>query len=385
MSKQNDTNLALKLKQRRKINILILEAIFHEGGAEKITYDIVKRSDERSYNFVLCSLYRPGPWGEVFIKEGYRFYRDVIKNKFDLSALYKLKRIIRSNSIDLIYIINQPLTLFWGFVVGKQCKIPIVSVIHNTVVSEGHFKLYIYRLLLPHVDRIVAVAGMQKDHLVRNEHVPEHLIKVIYNGVDEALFSTTVDVENKIRQLALPDAVKIVGIVARLEHLKAVDVFLKAAKLVLQRKGRVRFLVIGDGPELERLKSLSAELMIQGEVYFLGYREDVRELLAILDVAVLSSRTEAFPLSVLEYMASGKAIVATNVGSVPEVIVNGETGLLIEPDDPGRLAENILMLIENSEVAAEIGNRAKMAVAGKFTLKNTVEETEMMIDQLVKK
>ena len=366
-----------------RVNVLILESIFHLGGAERVTYEIVKRMNREKYTVTLCTLYHPGPMGEAFIRDGYNFYHSLIKNRFDPTAFFKLRRIIIHNKIDLIYLINQPLTLFWGFVMGKACGVPIVSVIHNTVVIGERLKLYIYRLMLPFVNRIVTVAEMQKDHLVRNERIPEHLISVVYNGIDVAGYDNPIDRMEKIKSLAVDPGKKVVGMVTRFVRLKGIDVFLQAASLLLERKPGLEFILVGGGPEMEEMKSLAIGLKIEKSVHFLGVRNDIGDLLSLFDVAVLSSRTEALPMVLLEYMASGKPIVATRVGSVPELISHGETGLMVEPENPKAMADAISLLLDNEERARMMGDYARGEVKRRFVIENTVRDTEAVIDELV--
>lgn len=172
-----------------KIGILVLESRFDLGGAERITYEIITRVNKEEFDVTFCTLYDPGDIGTMLINEGYNFYHDIIKTKFDVRVFFKLRRIVLENKIQVIYLINQPLTLFWGFVLGKFYKIPIVSVVHNTFVTKDHAKLRVYRLLLPRVDKIVGVATMQKEYLSKYEHVPAKKITVIYNGIDSTKFS----------------------------------------------------------------------------------------------------------------------------------------------------------------------------------------------------
>ncbi len=371
------------MEKRERKNVLILESIFHLGGAEKITYGIVSRMNKERYNIILCTLYHPGPMGEVFINDGYKFHHDLIKSKFDYRVFFKLRKIVMEDKINLIYLINQPLTLFWGFVIGKIFKIPIVSIIHNTVITEEHVKLKTYKLLIPFISKVVTVANMQKDHLVKNERIPEKLITVIYNGIDVRKYDISINKSEKFKSLGLGVSSKIVGIVTRMVNLKGNDIFLQAAKIVLQHNSKTRFIIVGDGPEMTKMKLLAAEMNIDEKVHFLGVRHDINELINLFDVAVISSRTEALPVVLLEYMAAGKAIVATNVGSIPELLVDGYNGSLIEPADSKALAEKVLSLLDNEELAKLMGNNAKKLVNRSYRIENTVKKTEELIDELI--
>ncbi len=372
------------MESKEKISVLVFESRFDLGGAERITYEITTKMNKEEFNIIFCTLYAPGDIGNMLINEGYKFYHDLIKTRFDIRVFLKLRRIMIEHGIQVIYLINQPLTLFWGFVLGKAYKIPVVSVVHNTFVTKDHAKLRVYRLLLPLVDKIVGVATMQKEYLGKYEHVPANKITVIYNGIDSTKFSITLDKGEKLRSLGLGNG-KTVGVVGRLAHVKGMDVFLNAANLILRESESTQFVIVGDGPERTNLERLARDLKIHNKVHFLGSRKDINEILPLFDVAVLSSRTEAFPMVLLEYMAAGKGIVATNVGSIPELIKNGENGFLIEKDDPVALAEKILCLLENKELATVMGERAKLIVREKFTIESSVRETEALLHELATK
>jgi len=373
------------MRKQNKINFLILESLFHLGGIEILLYNILQNLDKSRYNAVLCSLYQPGPMGEPFIKEGFKFYHDLIKNKYDIRALFKLMKIIKENNIDVIYLVTQPLTLFWGFLIGKLCKIPVVCLIGNTVDIGLHPKLNIYKLMLPFVDRVVAQANMQKIYWMKISRIPNRIISVIYNGINTEKYNVRVDRNEKLKSLGVDTSHKIIGIVGRLADLKGHDIFLKAARLVLKENKEVSFLIVGDGPEESRIETLANELDIHKKVFLLGFRNDLPELIRIFDIAVLSSRTEAFPMVLLEYMACAKPIVATRVGSISEILINGYNGLLIDSENPKQLAEKINFLLKNPDYADNLGKKGKKNVAEKFRIETTAAKTQELLEQLINK
>ena len=121
-----DREVELVLKRPRS-SILLLESKFGLGGSERITYDVVRRLDVQRYRPVLCTLYEPGEVGEWFIRDGYRFYSRLITHRYDPRAFGKLRSIIQREHVELVFLINQPLTCFWGFIMSKYCRIPVVA------------------------------------------------------------------------------------------------------------------------------------------------------------------------------------------------------------------------------------------------------------------
>lgn len=238
---------------------------------------------------------------------------------------------------------------------------------------------------MPHTTRLIAVAETQKTYWARNAKIPEDLITVISNGIDVRQFSSPSDRSahsHKVQSLGIDPEKRVVGIVARLVPLKGVDLFLHAAKLVLESCDQVAFAIAGDGPQRRSLQSLASRLGVAQQVRFLGARTDVHEVIPVFDVAVLSSRTEALPMVILEYMAAERAIVATAVGSIPELLKDGETALLVEEANVRALADAILTLLADDERREQLGARALLTVKERFSIERTVRQTENLIDEV---
>lgn len=341
--------------------------------------------DKNLFNTVVCTLYDPGPMGEAFMREGFPFYSNLIHSKYNPYAFFKLNKIIRDHGIDIIYLINQPLTIFWGFIIGKYNRIPVVPVIHNTPVLNEHRKLSIYKLLLPKAARVITVSEMQKKHICENEGISISNIDVIHNGIDFSQYMKPFDRLEILSELNLHSKSRIVGIVTRLVTLKGIDIFIRSAALILRRFDNVQFLIIGDGPERENLIKLSRELGIEQQMRFLGIRHDIDRLISVFDVAVLSSRTEALPMVLLEYFSSGKSVVATDVGSIAEVVKHESNGFLVEPEDTEKLAERILDLLRDDEMAESFGRKGLETVKTSFSIERTVSQTQSLIENVVGK
>jgi len=373
------------LSQKPVTSILLLESKFGLGGSERITYDVVRRLDVQRYRPVLCTLYEPGEVGEWFIRDGYRFYSRLITHRYDPRAFGKLRSIIQREHVELVFLINQPLTCFWGFIMSKYCRIPVVAAVHDKFIGEQSLKLRLNRFLMNRMDVILAVAQAQRDQLVTRQYIREDIVRVVYNGIDLDQFKPRVEREEQCRLLGLNSKAPIVGTVARLVHLKGVDVFLKAAEAVLKKFPSTQFVVVGDGPEAHELKRMSQALGIASSVRFLGSRGDVADTARVFNVGVLSSRTEALPMAILEYMSLSLPVVATNVGGVSEMVGHGETGLLISGDDPSALASALEILLSDPHKARKMGLRGRAKVESCFQISNTVSRTEQLFEKLLRR
>ena len=367
---------------KQKINVLVLESTLIFGGVENLLLNVFTRLDESRFAVTFCTLYHHGPMGPKFIEKGFRLEHSLIRNKFDPRALWRLNRLIRRESIDLIYLVTQPLTLFWGFLAAKLNRLPMICQVGNTLEIGEHPKLRLYRLLLPQVDVILAQAELQKKHLVENQKLPAKLLRVIQNGVDCRAFETVIDRSAKLKSLGLPADAKVIGANGRMVKLKGIDVLIEAARKVMAQDSRVHLVLVGTGPDREEFERQAQSLEIFSRIHFLGFREDLRELTQLYDVAVLASRTEAFPIAILEYMASGRPIVATAVGSVPEVLEHEVSGLLVHPERPDELANGILRLLREPELARGLAGRAKEMVLNNYDIAVTARNTERLISEL---
>ena len=373
------------VSQKPVTSILLLESKFALGGSERITYDVVRRLNVQRYRPVLCTLYEPGEVGEWFIRDGYRFYSRLITHRYDPRAFGKLRSIIQRERVELVFLINQPLTCFWGFIMSKYFRIPVVAAVHDKFIAEQSLKRRLNRFLMNKLDVILAVAQGQRDQLVTRQYIREDIVRVVYNGIDLDQFKPRVEREEQCRLLGLNSKAPIVGTVARLVYLKGVDVFLKAAEAVLKKFPSTQFVVVGDGPEAHELKRMSQALGIASNVRFLGSRGDVADTARVFNVGVLSSRTEALPMAILEYMSLAVPVVATNVGGVSEMVGHGEAGLLISEDDPFALAGALEVLLSDRHKARKMGLRGRAKVESCFQISNTVSRTEQLFEKLLRR
>jgi glycosyltransferase involved in cell wall biosynthesis len=159
----------------------------------------------------------------------------------------------------------------------------------------------------------------------------------------------------------------VVGLVGRLAWEKGVDVFLRAAAEVLVEFPETKFVVVGEGPDQEKLERLINTSLIGESVELLGRREEMASVYASLDVMVSSSRQEGLPIAVLEGMASGLALVATAVGAVPTVVVDGRTGVLVPAEDAGSLAAGIMKLLRDPAKRKRLGGAARQLIEEEYS------------------
>jgi glycosyltransferase involved in cell wall biosynthesis len=194
--------------------------------------------------------------------------------------------------------------------------------------------------------------------------VREEKVHLVRNGIDLRPFEKVVP---SLREVSASDRSLIVGLIGRLSWEKGVDIFLNAAARVVVEFPSVKFVVVGEGPDKDKLELLIDELKIRENVSMLGRREDMPSVYASLDVMVSSSRQEGLPMAILEGMASGLPLVATAVGAVPTVIKDGRTGVLVPPEDADSLAAAIVDLLRDSAKRLRLGEAAKQLIIEEYS------------------
>jgi glycosyltransferase involved in cell wall biosynthesis len=233
--------------------------------------------------------------------------------------------------------------------------------------DKSRAQLLAQRLAYRAAHVVVANSGAARDQLER-EGVPASRLRLIANGLDAGRFVPG-EPRRTIRHIVM---------VANLRAEKGHDTLLAAAPRILARYPDASFTFVGDGPRREALETLTRALGVTERVRFVGERRDVASILARHDLFVLPSRSEAFPNALIEAMATGLPVVATDVGGIPEVVRSGVNGQLVPPDDIGALADAVLALMDDPAAAAALGRAARAEVERHYTIDRMVERFEQL-------
>jgi glycosyltransferase involved in cell wall biosynthesis len=316
-------------------------------------------------------------------RAGVSFFPLDMSRKVNLRTIGQLSRIIFHNRIDIVHSMGARADFF----ARLSCrKMPSTAVVCTVAMPVGGFNVNFFRKTIykmadrysaRYVTQYIAVSRALKDRLVKEHGIPAARISVIYEGVELDQYSPNMNASDTVRRsLAITDDYPIIGTIGRLVYQKGFSYFLDAAKRVYSEEKRVRFVIVGHGPEEADLRRLAESLGISEVCTFAGLRFDVAQLLSAFDVFVLSSVLEGLPRTVIEAMAMGCPIVATDIDGVREELKHNETGLLVPPADPIALAKAILMLLDDREKAEHLGRKARKGVEEEFSVEKTVRETE---------
>jgi glycosyltransferase involved in cell wall biosynthesis len=353
-----------------KKGVLILVDELKAAGAENLAVNIaIKLKDSPQYAPVVCST-RWGGETEGKLKanniEYFVLHRDHLHQIYKFSLL---RDILKKYDIQVIHA-HKIGTNFWGGIFGQINRTPVVlGHIHGQ--GKGWKNVIFEKVAWKLSDKLVTVSESERQRLIDKKKVPPAKIVTIYNGINIAKFSEKNSCDMR-QQLGLSPNIPTIGISAELRVEKNHEVFLLAAREILKERKDPRFLIIGDGDERQKLETFARDLGIIDNCVFTGFIKNIPDMLAALDVGVLSSRLEALPLTLLEYMASAKPIVTTSVGGIPEVVQDGVNGFLFEPGDHLALAEKIKLLLDNKSLACGLGRNGRDIAIRKFS-----EETMM--------
>jgi glycosyltransferase involved in cell wall biosynthesis len=253
---------------------------------------------------------------------------------------------------------------------------------HGDIEPRGVVRRVADRLLAGGTSAYFGLAKAQIDYLVGDLKYSPEKIRIIHNGVDADGFEWSDD-RGAVSDLGIRDSDKVVGILAALRPEKDHGTFLRAARSVADRLPNAKFLIIGDGPARTEIETLTRELGLDDRVVLTGSRTDVAGLLRAIDVFVLSSNTvECFPMALLEAMAAGRPAVCTGVGAVSEIIAEPATGYIVPPQDPDALADRLVHILSDSQLARRMGRAARARVEERFSLCASVAAAEHALEDL---
>ena len=372
---------------RKPIRILYIHHTFRNQSGSFLLWNIAKRIDKSKYQVFAACLREGGPYEDKLRRIGVQVKNFDLKTLVDIRIILRLVRYIKQNKIDIVETAVFPADVY-GRISARLANVPIIiSTMHRVA---DHKQEAIYRVLffadtltMALTTRIIAVSKAGKNYLISWHRVKPDKISVVYNGIDAHKYDSNFDIKEYKRKLNLQHDIPTVGFIGRLVKLKGVNYFLEAAATVVRRGKRVQFVVVGDGPLKERLIKQAKDLRINQHVHFIGFREDIPQILSVIDILVVPSLWEGLPLTILEAMFAGKPIIATRVGGIPEAIEDKQTGILVEPRDCNALSKGVLECLEDPGNRKELGGKAKHRALQYFDVERMVKEYESIYDECI--
>jgi glycosyltransferase involved in cell wall biosynthesis len=300
--------------------------------------------------------------------------------QFDVAPWRPLVRLLRGRHVDVLHS-HKFGSNVWCAMFARLAPVPVfVTHEHSWSFTGDRLRMSLdRRVIAPAANAMIAVSPEDARRMVEVERIPQDKIRIIPNGI-AAIHG---DPQKLRRELRIDDQTPIVGVIASLRPEKRVDLLIDAACLMARDGRAFHVAILGDGPLNDDLRAQAESGGIGERVSFLGYRSDARELAAAFDIAVLASDREGTPLSLLEYMALRRAIVATSVGGVPDVVTHERHALLVPPGDATRLAAAVARLLDSPEERIRLGEAAAARQSEEYDLEATTRQVEQLYLELL--
>ena len=372
--------------ERRRVFFLVdsLEI----GGTETQAVELALRLDPARYAVTLGCLQMRGPLlarlegSDVSVMEWSA--RGGVNSPRGIYQILRLARFLRRGSFDVVHAHD----LWSNLLAIPAARLARVPVVISSRRDLAHLAWYTprRRKILRHLQSLssaVLVNSRQvREQLIHEDGFRPEFIRVVHNGIDLDRFSHLVPERERFFP-GLVDCTLVACTGNMHSDIKGHTTLIEAAHRICTKFPQVKFVLIGDGEKRLEFESKVSELGLQRNFLFLGSRQNVSELLACCDMAVLPSHAEGFSNALLEYMAMGLSTVATDVGGNPEVIENGRNGLLVKPDDPATLADAISSLLENPQFASQLGAAGRERVRRHFDFSQLTSNVDSFYTELL--
>ncbi|MHB8835954.1 MAG: glycosyltransferase [Candidatus Methylomirabilia bacterium] len=385
----------------RPIKVLHLLAALGVGGTERISVDLIRSLDREKVESTVCLYHHRGELAGELTAAGYPVIfleKAVLSNKLPGALAFlsypviavesvifvrRLAGMIARSQTDILHARLFSANL-WGRLAGKLAGVGGIITTEESLYKKLSLKNAVLgRLLAGLGDRVVAISKDVGKAAERQQHLPPGKVVVIPNGIRLERVLAEIAAGSRERPVSPSSAGPTIACLGRLAPEKRQDILLRAVKICLESFPQLRCWIIGEGPEEERLRRLAADLGLAAHVEFLGEQFEVGRFFPSIDVMVNSSEREGLPISLIEAMAGGVPVVATAVGGTGEIVRDGETGILVPPEDPRALAEGIGRLLADRPLAQRLAAEARALVLRRHTLSAVARVYERLYQEIL--
>jgi glycosyltransferase involved in cell wall biosynthesis len=373
-----------------KCHILFVIDNLQFGGGERVFAQIIRGLPLEKYEISLVS----SPGGKFHQAIGSRqvqFFPIDFSKRFNFSHIPRLSEIIKKNEIKIVQGQGARAEFYARLASRLAGNSKCVSTTAMPVegFDVGFIRKKVYSLFDrfsgKFVDRFLVVSDVLRDNLIRKRGIPAEKVVRIYNGVevDHYLPQDQNGSREKIRnEFNIGGDTLFIGAIGRLVWQKGFEYLVQAVPKVLNEIPQTKVIIVGEGPLRRELEALAQKLKMEKHIIFANFRKNVKEILSAIDILVVPSLSEGFPMITLEGMAMAKPIIATRIDGVKEQMVDEESGIFVPPRDPDALTQAILRLSTDKKLAQNLGLEARRRVENEFTVEKMVSETEKVYQSL---
>ena len=374
----------------RQKMIRVLHVAQAAGGVDRYIRMLLKYLDKDKFeNILVCS--------EDFHESD---YRDLVKafeqiqmtrqiGYKDLKAIVQVRKLIKQYNPDIVYAHSSKagaITRVANIGFKNRCVYNPHGWAFNMRCSEKKRMLYaaIEKMAAPFCDKIICISDAEKQSALDKKICREDKLQVIFNGVDIEAYENSIHGAVKRQDLNIPEDAFVVGMVGRISPQKAPDIFVEMAKLVKEKIPNAHFIIVGSGEQEDEIRKYAQKNGFSDSLHITGWVNNPMSYVELFDVACLLSRWEGFGLVLPEYMLAKKPIVATRVDAIPNIIKNGENGLLVAMDDAVAASESVMQVYYQNDLKNKLVTHGLENVYKKFDARRVSQEHINLFEQMVK-
>ncbi|NQT32164.1 MAG: glycosyltransferase [Candidatus Omnitrophica bacterium] len=369
----------------KKAKVIHMVEDLEVGGMESIVLAIACGIDRDKYDPEVWCVHKRGGFLEKLEAAGIKVVDMGINSCYNPKGIMKLSSSLKEARPDIVhthsYFVNVA-----GRIAARMAGVPrVVTHIHNAYVHYSFLNCVIEKILSYFTDKIICCSEAVRNFAIKKEKINFSKLAVIYNGIDLQRFDHMPEKAVARRSLGINDDEILITSVASLTEKKGQKYLVEAAADIVKEHSNVKIMLVGKGPLKNKLEEDARRLNLSSSIVFLGVRHDIPEILGASDIFVLPSLVEGLSLAIIEAMAAGLAVVATNVGGNPEVVHDGITGTIIPPEDPEALSEAVKALLLDNRKLKTMGWDGRRVCREEFSQEIMIRKIEQLYDSLIKK
>jgi glycosyltransferase involved in cell wall biosynthesis len=374
-----------------KINLLYVITKLELGGAQKQLLSLITHLDKTRYNIFLFTASQGLLMEEASVISGLtvkksRFLERPINPFKDILALLEIKRFIKENNIQIVHTHSSKAGILGRWAAKLSGVKIIIHTVHGWPFHDyqakflSGFFIWLERRAAQFTDQLIIVSNHDRQIGLKSRIGSDIKYRLIRYGVEYDKFNA-LD-KNFRKELGIKDNELVVGMIASFKPQKCPQDFIQLASSVSRDLPNTKFILVGDGVLRKKTEQLINKYNLQKKVILVGWRRDIPEILASLDIFVLTSLWEGLPISALEAMAASLPVITTNTGGVSEIVEEGKNGFLIYRKDTQSMSDKLISLLKDSNIRKQMGEKAKASLGADFSLANMLQNHENLYSDL---